>query len=165
MTGAKLEPGTVKLRVLIHTRQLQLIFPEKKNHGKRKPNYFVTWSTTPSCHVMYCGRCGRWRIVTIGCCVAWYFNLRHVNDYSQHVRALTKISTKNKKNHSSKCKHDLDVQKNQSNYYSKFVKFFDAIKVWLALFYIIILLGVKMPWPFYRFCAPLSKIFAPQDDY
>ena len=30
MAGAKLEPGTVKLRVLMTTRQLQLIFPEKK---------------------------------------------------------------------------------------------------------------------------------------
>ena len=36
MAGAKLEPGTVKLRVLMTTRQLQLIFPEKKKSRKKK---------------------------------------------------------------------------------------------------------------------------------
>ena len=35
--------------------------------------------------------------VSIDCCVAWYFNLRHLNDYShnRNVRALTNISKKN----------------------------------------------------------------------
>ena len=51
MAGAKLEPGTVKLRVLMTTRQLQLIFPEKKITEKvnqttslrDRPRPLVTW--------------------------------------------------------------------------------------------------------------------------
>ena len=98
MAGAKLEPGTVKLRFLRddHSATPTHLSRKKKSRKKKtKLLRYVMDHALLSSDVLW--EMCKWRIVTIGCCVAWYFNLRHVNDYSQHVRALKNISTKNKK--------------------------------------------------------------------
>ena len=81
------------------TRQLQLIFPEKKSRKKKTKllRYVIDHGPLLSRGILW--EVCKWRILAIGCCVAWYFNLSHVNDYSHssNVRALTNISTKNKK--------------------------------------------------------------------
>ena len=126
MAGAKLKPGTVKLPVLRDDHSATPTHLSRKKKSRKKKTkllrYVIDHGPLLSRGILW--EVCKWRIVAIGCCVAWYFNLSHVNDYSHSrgVRALTNISTK-KKNRSSKCKHDLDIQKNQPNYYSKFTNY------------------------------------------
>ena len=84
MAGAKLEPLTVRLRVLRADHPATPIhLSRKKNHGKRIQITSLRDRPRPLLSRGVLWEMCKWHIVAISCCVAWYFNLRHVNDYSQ----------------------------------------------------------------------------------
>ena len=85
MDRAKLEPLTVRLRVL------RADHPATPTHLSRKITEKGIQITSlpdrpgPQLSGGVLWEMYKWRIVAISCCVASYFNLRHVNDYRSYL--------------------------------------------------------------------------------